>query len=59
MYYVSNDSEYSITCTLVLLFPWQRLDIDVLQREHTRSTGHVRLLSNQYIKPTNRYKLGY
>ena len=44
---------------MALSFPWQPLDIDVLQRERTRSTGHVRLPSNQYIKPTNRYKLGY
>ena len=57
MLYVSNDSECSIT--LALSFPWQRLDIDVLQRERNRSTGHVRLSSNQYIKPTNRLKLGY
>ena len=54
---VSNYSEGSIT--LELSFPWQRLDIDVLQRERTCSTGHDRLPSNQYIKPTNRYKLGY
>ena len=45
--------------TLAMSFPWQRLDIDVLQRERTHSTGHVRLPSNQYIEPTNRYKLGY
>ena len=50
MQYVSDDSECSIT--LALSFPWQRLDIDVLQRERTQSTGHVRLPSNQYIKPT-------
>ena len=42
-----------------IIVPWQHLDIDVLQHEHTRSTGHVRLPSNQYVKPTNRYKLDY
>ena len=41
-----------------IIVSWQRLDIDVLQRERTRSTGHVRLPSNQYIKPANKYKLG-
>ena len=49
----------TVNTTLTLSFPWQRLDIDVLQRERTRSTGHFRLPSNHYIKPTNRYQLQY
>ena len=39
MLWVLDDSKCSIT--MALSFPWQRLDIDVLQRERTRSTGIV------------------
>ena len=42
-----------------IIVSMERLDINVLQCERTRSTGHVWLPSNQYKGPTNRYKLGF
>ena len=56
MFKVSDDSEKSLALTL--LFPWQRLDLDVSQRERTPLTGHILLPSNRYKKSTNRNRLG-
>ena len=56
MFKVSDDSKLSLALTL--LFPNQRLDLDVSQRERTPLTGHIMLPSNRYKKPTNRNKLG-
>ena len=53
---ISDDSEYSLGLTL--LFPLQRLELDVSQRERTPSTGHTLLPSNRFTKHTDRNKLG-
>ena len=53
---ISDESELSLALTL--LFPKQRLELNVSQRERTPLTGHILLPSNRYKKPTNRNKLG-